>query len=437
MKRPDFDSIKTYDEFKKYRWNRNELIEICKAHGLLFVGTEKKLNKVIESYFNGVRIPPRRTWYTNAVLSSFVNENGLSMFLDLGITAVLLIFLAIGIINYIRCPDDAYYVLFIAFSVPVLIFEIIGFQVDRDLEVIRSYGPVCGDKRFSREQVDEQANSEKTERLRYENILLAPDMLIGVSAGVAAIAYEDISSLQVKQTWHNERIGPRGSRRYRVYYTYKIIVRTNKGKKVAISDSREDAETAVKTVYEHCLKHNPQVELLEMKKSSMAPDDSIKQVTEGSGVKHSVDRAVQEQYLIRITPDEELKKRFIRFHRRSALILIPESLIVSAIAAVILFFSVSHLHRLLWVFPLFVALLFPFYAVYDLFKTLRSIRNDDIEFYSGEIVDKNKNGFFIRGVDCYRFGYIKKMEPENEPGNGDRVILARFRDGYSLISDKI
>ena len=57
--------------------------------------------------------------------------------------------------------------------------------------------------------MDEQANSANTVNLGYEDILLAPDMLIGITAGIVAIAYEDIASLQVRQTWHNERIGPR------------------------------------------------------------------------------------------------------------------------------------------------------------------------------------------------------------------------------------
>ena len=30
MKRPEFDSIKTYAEFKKYKWTWNDLVSICK-----------------------------------------------------------------------------------------------------------------------------------------------------------------------------------------------------------------------------------------------------------------------------------------------------------------------------------------------------------------------------------------------------------------------
>ena len=28
MRRPDFDSIKTYEEFKKYKWYRDELVKM-------------------------------------------------------------------------------------------------------------------------------------------------------------------------------------------------------------------------------------------------------------------------------------------------------------------------------------------------------------------------------------------------------------------------
>lgn len=49
MLRPDFDSIINYEQFKKYTWSREELRNICLERGLLFVGSEKKLSKVIEA----------------------------------------------------------------------------------------------------------------------------------------------------------------------------------------------------------------------------------------------------------------------------------------------------------------------------------------------------------------------------------------------------
>lgn len=435
MKKPDFDSIKTYDEFKKYQWNRIELIDICKKHGLLFVGSEKKLNKVIEAYYNGVKIPPRRNWYSNIVLNSYVNENGLLTTFDFCLFAVNLILVAIGLYNYARGTDEISYVFHIVFGLTGLFVAILFIYWGQDLTVLRSYVPRCGDKRFTRAQVDEQANSPQTERLRYEDILLAPDMVIGVTAGIAAIAYEDIASLQVKQRWHTRRIGPRGSHHYEQYYTYKIVVRTNKGKKVAISNSKNDPGSAAKRIHEHCLQHNPEVKLLDMKKSSMAPDESSIQITEGSDVKKYVEQAIQEQYISRISADEDLKKQFVSFHLRAALLLIPESLLVAAISIVILSVSIRLAYTMRGTTFFLAGLIFPFYAVFNLFSTLRTIRKDDIEFYSVEIVNKSEKGYSINGVNYYKFGYLLKMMPAVEPNPGDRVILARFKNDFSLISD--
>ena len=435
MKRPDFDSIKTYEEFKKYDWHRVDLQEICKDHGLLFLGTEKKLNKVIEAYFNGVKIPPRRNWYTNKVLCCWVNENGAMMDINAGILLFNLILCAIGFINYVRGADEVHYTLPIVFGITGLIVAAIFIALDKDIDVIRSHGPICGDKKFTREYVDEQANSEDTEGLGYADILLAPDILIGVTAGVAAVAYEDIASLHVKKIWHTKRDGPRGSYRYIEYYTYKIIVTTNKGKKIAISESMQDGEYAAKAIHEHCLKYNPEVKLLDMKYSCLTQEDKEKPVVDGQGVKHSVDLALQEQYLTSISVDEDLKKKFVGYHRRFAFILILESLPVSAIASAILFFAARFIRNIMGAVFLLPAALFPFYAIYNLFSTLKSISKDDIEFYSGEIADKTKQGYIIKGVSYYKFGFIKTMRPEGEPNIGDRVILARLKDGYSLIAD--
>ena len=60
MQRPKFDSIKDYAEFSKYYWYRDELIKICKAHGLKADGGKIELNKVVEAYFSGEKILPEK-----------------------------------------------------------------------------------------------------------------------------------------------------------------------------------------------------------------------------------------------------------------------------------------------------------------------------------------------------------------------------------------
>lgn len=430
MKRPDFDKIKTYAEFQKYNWNRSELSDICRAHGLLFVGSEKKLNKVIESYFNGVKIPPRRNWYTNPVLTGFVNENGLTMSFDFCLLAISLIIVTVGIINNVNGTDNLYYVPHYSFGGTGLFAAVVFTYCGQDLDVLKSYFPSRGSKRFTRAQVDAQANSDKTVHLKNSGVLLAPDMLIGVSAGVAAIAYEDVVSIQVRQRWHSERIGPRGSCRYKKYYTYEIVAGTKRGRRVTMSKSLAEAENEAETIYKRCLVFNPEVKLLKFRKSPLAPDDSARQIVEGKGVAHSVDQAIQMNHLVYKTVDGSLRDRFISFHRNTALALIPESLLVAAVAAGIMY-VLSYLN----LYFLIVAFLFPLYAVYNLIKVLIAIRRDDMDFYYCEITDKSEKGYSIKGVLNYRFGFIKKLKPDKEPGIGDRVIIARFMDEYSLISD--
>lgn len=58
MERPDFDSIKDYEEFSRYYWYRDELISICREKGLDAPSGKIELNKVIKAYFAGEMIRP-------------------------------------------------------------------------------------------------------------------------------------------------------------------------------------------------------------------------------------------------------------------------------------------------------------------------------------------------------------------------------------------
>ena len=58
MDRPDFDEIKDYEEFNRYYWYRDELIKICRAHGLKATGGKIELYRIIEAYFSGEKILP-------------------------------------------------------------------------------------------------------------------------------------------------------------------------------------------------------------------------------------------------------------------------------------------------------------------------------------------------------------------------------------------
>lgn len=61
MSRPDFSEIKSFEEFSKYYWYREELIKICRTLGLKSKGGKIELNKVIESYFKGEKLLPEKS----------------------------------------------------------------------------------------------------------------------------------------------------------------------------------------------------------------------------------------------------------------------------------------------------------------------------------------------------------------------------------------
>ena len=70
MNRPNFEDIKTYEEFKKYYWYREELQSICKNLGLEYDCGKVELNEIIRLYFDGVKIAhkPRKTKKSVGVL---------------------------------------------------------------------------------------------------------------------------------------------------------------------------------------------------------------------------------------------------------------------------------------------------------------------------------------------------------------------------------
>jgi hypothetical protein len=82
MDRPEFDDIKDYEEFSKYYWYRDELIKICKSHGLKAPSGKIELNQVIKAYFSGKMILPEKKKPVKAK-KSFVTD----LTLDTGLIA--------------------------------------------------------------------------------------------------------------------------------------------------------------------------------------------------------------------------------------------------------------------------------------------------------------------------------------------------------------
>jgi hypothetical protein len=73
--RPDFKDIKTYNEFKKYYWYREELKQICKKLNIDYIGQKIELNHNIEEYFKGNLIKKTRKAKTNKIVTTEITLN--------------------------------------------------------------------------------------------------------------------------------------------------------------------------------------------------------------------------------------------------------------------------------------------------------------------------------------------------------------------------
>ncbi len=69
--RPPFTKIKSFEEFSKYYWYREELQKICSSLGIDASGMKAELNHNIEEYFKGNILRPKGTCrYTKATKNS-------------------------------------------------------------------------------------------------------------------------------------------------------------------------------------------------------------------------------------------------------------------------------------------------------------------------------------------------------------------------------
>jgi hypothetical protein len=74
MSRPNFSEIKSFEEFSKYYWYREELQKICRALGLKSNGGKIELNKVIEAYFKASRHPESKISHPELISGTVSNK---------------------------------------------------------------------------------------------------------------------------------------------------------------------------------------------------------------------------------------------------------------------------------------------------------------------------------------------------------------------------
>lgn len=150
-------------------------------------------------------------------------------------------------------------------------------------------------------------------------------------------------------------------------------------------------------------------------------------------VKFSVKDAVGKQFLTPVSVSDELRDKFLKKSRAFSWKLLPISIIVFVVVAVISILILMFLNRVVFSLLGILCIFFPIFAVYNIFATAKAIKNHDYEFLSGEVVGKTDSGYQIRGLEAHN---ISAFMGKTEYNPGDRAIVARLGDDLNLISEE-
>lgn len=134
----------------------------------------------------------------------------------------------------------------LVFGITILIFTGIWMHFFRTLNVIKHIRPACGSVRYTRKEIDEQADSPGAVWIRGYDIYITPKILIGTNMGMTAVEYKDIKQIYFREKWHTEavpgskRTSPvtgREYRRYRNVFSERLIVVTQNNRRLIMCDS--------------------------------------------------------------------------------------------------------------------------------------------------------------------------------------------------------
>lgn len=178
--------------------------------------------------------------------------------------------------RYLECMDgsllsEAYkaHLVGFIFGITGLFLSVLMIHWSGMLYVFKHFHPACGSVKYTPKEIDEQANMDDAVWLPGMKVYLAPKIMIGMSKGVTAVEYGDVARIKVVKSMHLKNTKSsygrmdRDSRQYmegyKEYYTYQLVVKTKRGKRLVFSDSGYEPVETYKKIYERCRQDNPDV----------------------------------------------------------------------------------------------------------------------------------------------------------------------------------
>lgn len=147
----------------------------------------------------------------------------------------------------------------------------------------------------------------------------------------------------------------------------------------------------------------------------------------------NIDLSIAKPY----TPTEAQVQRYTSRKIASAWTMFGGSLAVLAIVIVLIILFVSIFHVIVYsariIVALLIVLIFPIYAIYNLFATISRVKKRQFSFYSSEIFAKNDKGYIVKGISASGLSFIDKADAGAEKTPGAPVIVVNMKDEFDLL----
>ena len=142
------------------------------------------------------------------------------------------------------------------FGITILIVNSLAIHWTGTLNVFKHLRPACGSVRYTPEEIDEQAELPESVWYPGSRIYITPKIIIGTQKGITAVEYSDIKKAYIRASWHIRRTTPyyvpRFKTKYREYYRYQLVIKTNNHKKLIMNNGNRCEEAIVKIIKERC-----------------------------------------------------------------------------------------------------------------------------------------------------------------------------------------
>lgn len=211
-----------------------------------------------------------KTKYKNGQLQKALEYNMPSLILCIILTLIIALCFGSSLFNTVLDISDGSgrsflialhdHPIGLAFGITLLYMCCVWELFSESVYALRDLCPACGKPRFSAADIDAQANHPEVVWYSGCAVYAAPDILIGTTCGITAVAYSDIAEVCITRKSNTRLVGypTRSSffqkRNYRKFNTYRITVTTKEHKRLYISNgtSAGDINALKAKILEKC-----------------------------------------------------------------------------------------------------------------------------------------------------------------------------------------